>query len=216
MMHARQSTSAFICACGSRQAQAYRPYWRRGRVAEGGGLLNRYRLVKAYRGFESLRLRHRSELGTNRPLSAWKALSTGAGGRRSRRAAQRPANGSDSKHVTSAQCLYGWTRIASWTLRSPMPRCATSADARIRWAGGDSASPSWCTPSRRISSLNLLDLARTPALVEERREGAVEPQDREPALFGIGLNPVAASDTHRLGGTEINRRDTVDCVLSRR
>ena len=31
---------------------------RGGRVAEGGGLLNRYRLVKAYRGFESLRLRH--------------------------------------------------------------------------------------------------------------------------------------------------------------
>jgi hypothetical protein len=28
-------------------------------VAEGGGLLNRYTLVKAYRGFESLRLRHR-------------------------------------------------------------------------------------------------------------------------------------------------------------
>ena len=28
-------------------------------MAEGGGLLNRYRLVKAYRGFESLRLRHR-------------------------------------------------------------------------------------------------------------------------------------------------------------
>ena|SRR6478672_7338266 len=29
-----------------------------GRVAEGGGLLNRYRFVKTYRGFESLRLRH--------------------------------------------------------------------------------------------------------------------------------------------------------------
>jgi hypothetical protein len=28
-----------------------------GRVAEGGGLLNRYRVVKLYRGFESLRLR---------------------------------------------------------------------------------------------------------------------------------------------------------------
>jgi hypothetical protein len=27
-------------------------------VAEGGGLLNRYRVVKPYRGFESLRLRH--------------------------------------------------------------------------------------------------------------------------------------------------------------
>jgi hypothetical protein len=26
-------------------------------VAEGGGLLNRYRVVKPYRGFESLRLR---------------------------------------------------------------------------------------------------------------------------------------------------------------
>src|SRR5579862_5651767 len=32
--------------------------WRRGREAEGGGLLNRYRVVKPYRGFESLRLRH--------------------------------------------------------------------------------------------------------------------------------------------------------------
>ena len=29
-------------------------------MAEGGGLLNRYRLVKAYRGFESLRLRQKS------------------------------------------------------------------------------------------------------------------------------------------------------------
>jgi hypothetical protein len=31
---------------------------RRGRAAEGGGLLNRYRVVKPYRGFESPRLRH--------------------------------------------------------------------------------------------------------------------------------------------------------------
>src|SRR5580693_3760011 len=31
---------------------------RRGREAEGGGLLNRYRVVKLYRGVESLRLRH--------------------------------------------------------------------------------------------------------------------------------------------------------------
>jgi hypothetical protein len=44
-------------ACGSPRCQAYRPYRRRGRVAEGGGLLNRYRVVKPYRGFESLRLR---------------------------------------------------------------------------------------------------------------------------------------------------------------
>src|ERR1700761_5029299 len=31
--------------------------WSCGREAEGGGLLNRYRVVKPYRGFESLRLR---------------------------------------------------------------------------------------------------------------------------------------------------------------
>src|SRR5580704_4392945 len=31
-----------------------------GREAEGGGLLNRYRVVKLYRGFESLRLRQSS------------------------------------------------------------------------------------------------------------------------------------------------------------
>ena len=35
---------------------------RRGREAEGGGLLNRYRVVKPYRGFESLRLRQLSKL----------------------------------------------------------------------------------------------------------------------------------------------------------
>jgi hypothetical protein len=44
-------------ACGSPPRRAYRPYRRCGRVAEGGGLLNRYRVVKPYRGFESLRLR---------------------------------------------------------------------------------------------------------------------------------------------------------------
>jgi hypothetical protein len=44
-------------ACGSPRRRAYRPYRRCGRVAEGGGLLNRYRVVKPYRGFESLRLR---------------------------------------------------------------------------------------------------------------------------------------------------------------
>jgi hypothetical protein len=50
-------------ACGSPPRRAYRPYRRCGRVAEGGGLLNRYRVVKPYRGFESLRLRQ--------PLVAW-------------------------------------------------------------------------------------------------------------------------------------------------
>ena len=44
-------------ACEPRPCRAYRAHRRRGRVAEGGGLLNRYRVVKPYRGFESLRLR---------------------------------------------------------------------------------------------------------------------------------------------------------------
>src|SRR3984957_7456117 len=46
-------------ACGSRLRRAYRPDRSCGRVAEGGGLLNRYRVVKPYRGFESLRLRQK-------------------------------------------------------------------------------------------------------------------------------------------------------------
>src|SRR5947209_8875787 len=49
-------------ACGSPPRRAYPPQWSCGREAEGGGLLNRYRVVKPYRGFESLRLRHLSVL----------------------------------------------------------------------------------------------------------------------------------------------------------
>ena len=44
-------------ACGQPPRRAYPAYRSCGRVAEGGGLLNRYRVVKPYRGFESLRLR---------------------------------------------------------------------------------------------------------------------------------------------------------------
>ena len=54
-----QPESPKSAACGSPPRRAYRPYRRRGRVAEGGGLLNRYRVVKPYRGFESLRLRQK-------------------------------------------------------------------------------------------------------------------------------------------------------------
>jgi hypothetical protein len=55
-------------ACGTPPRRAYRPCWRRGRVAEGGGLLNRYRVVKPYRGFESLRLRQSPILRCDAPL----------------------------------------------------------------------------------------------------------------------------------------------------
>jgi hypothetical protein len=56
---------------------------RRGRVAEGGGLLNRYRVVKPYRGFESLRLRHPPSLKLPRRAFAEAAVAPelrGSGG----------------------------------------------------------------------------------------------------------------------------------------
>lgn len=56
-LNSRKSPCLKSAACGTPPRRAYRPCWRRGRVAEGGGLLNRYRVVKPYRGFESLRLR---------------------------------------------------------------------------------------------------------------------------------------------------------------
>jgi hypothetical protein len=56
-LNSGESGSLKSAACGTPPCRAYRPCWRRGRVAEGGGLLNRYRVVKPYRGFESLRLR---------------------------------------------------------------------------------------------------------------------------------------------------------------
>ena len=51
------ASTGFARSCYCLARRAYPPRRRRGRVAEGGGLLNRYTLVKAYRGFESLRLR---------------------------------------------------------------------------------------------------------------------------------------------------------------
>src|SRR5258706_7028196 len=54
---AYEFSSRESAACGQPPRRAYPPLRSCGRVAEGGGLLNRYRVVKPYRGFESLRLR---------------------------------------------------------------------------------------------------------------------------------------------------------------
>lgn len=48
---------------------------RYGRVAEGGGLLNRYRVVKPYRGFESLCLRHPSASVAGHPSRRRRVIS---------------------------------------------------------------------------------------------------------------------------------------------
>ena len=66
-LHFEESTGPKSAACGSLPRRAYRLDRRCGRVAEGGGLLNRYRVVKPYRGFESLRLRQPRECPTARP-----------------------------------------------------------------------------------------------------------------------------------------------------
>src|SRR6185437_9848727 len=59
---------AQICRLRLAPASGISAIWRRGRVAEGGGLLNRYRVVKPYRGFESLRLRQSPILRCDAPL----------------------------------------------------------------------------------------------------------------------------------------------------
>jgi hypothetical protein len=77
----RAAESLQSAACGSPPRRAYRPYRRRGRVAEGGGLLNRYRVVKLYRGFESLRLRHFPIFKAFRLFPASKTTAVGGSGR---------------------------------------------------------------------------------------------------------------------------------------
>jgi hypothetical protein len=56
----RESTASNLALAARDRVGHIEPSWRCGRVAEGGGLLNRYRVVKPYRGFESLRLRQYS------------------------------------------------------------------------------------------------------------------------------------------------------------
>jgi hypothetical protein len=51
---------------------------------------------------------------------------------------------------------------------------------------------------------HVVDLARSPLLCEERLERSVEAQDRDPALAGQGLDPVAALGSVKLGGLKYN------------
>jgi hypothetical protein len=64
----RESTASNLALAARDRVGHIEPSWRCGRVAEGGGLLNRYRVVKPYRGFESLRLRQYSS--ANIPMNS--------------------------------------------------------------------------------------------------------------------------------------------------
>jgi hypothetical protein len=117
-------------------------------VAEGGGLLNRYRVVKPYRGFESLRLRYSMFSGTSRIFRPEERCRSG----RDRRGLQRfpPAQ-------KSAQCVFGpfwlWPdRRAKNKTSTQKPRGAsrTTSNAPDRQIGG---AGTWAInhPSKSIS-----------------------------------------------------------------
>jgi hypothetical protein len=81
--HARKSNPT-----GRRKDSGFDGTARRcGREAEGGGLLNRYRVVKPYRGFESLRLRQSCEMPMGSRefdrRTAWLVRRGGIAGKRS-------------------------------------------------------------------------------------------------------------------------------------
>ena len=62
-----------------------------------------------------------------------------------------------------------------------------------------------------VPSAHRFDLAQPPLFREERFERAVEAKQREPALAGHGLNPVAPLHSGRLRRTEVDRGGAV-CV----
>ena len=68
----------------------------------------------------------------------------------------------------------------------------------------------------RVGSAHAFDLARAPGLGEEGLQRAVEPQDGEPALLRIGLDPVAAPDALGLFRREPDRGRAVLGGLRRR
>lgn len=67
-----------------------------------------------------------------------------------------------------------------------------------------------------LFSLNQFYLRRPPLLCKEGLQGTVEAQDREPALAGHGLDPVAPLNAFRLLRTEVNRRRAVGVLLGGR
>src|SRR5262249_31792041 len=64
--------------------------------------------------------------------------------------------------------------------------------------------------SGKLALFDGFDLADATALVEVRRQRAVETQDREPALSGHGLDPVAAWNARRLRRPDPDRGAAVD------
>ena len=78
------------------------------------------------------------------------------------------------------------------------PRASASGGASDATTGPPRTESLWQGRPRRTASVDGLDLARPPGLVEERRERAVEAQDHEPALALGRLDPVALGAVRRV------------------
>jgi hypothetical protein len=114
-------------ACGSPPRRAYPPQWSCGREAEGGGLLNRYRVVKPYRGFESLRLRH--PVNSNGPFFYLTAFYPHPYPHRNiERASYRPSRALPGT-VTAVACC---ARLAVFSCRNGRPASNRRASYRAR------------------------------------------------------------------------------------
>ena len=100
--------------------------WRRSRlVAEGGGLLNRYRGLNSYRGFESLLLRHQTRRAGFRAGSFVSSFTADANLHHSQ--------SNDCTHSSAPDCE---------TLLSPEPSCCKSS--RSRSSAGICIPPDQC------------------------------------------------------------------------
>src|SRR6187455_1310388 len=66
---------------------------------------------------------------------------------------------------------------------------------------------------RLPASVHKLDLTRSPRLREERLQWTIQTQQRVPALFRVGLNPVTGLDAVGPGRGEIDGRRTVGIRL---
>lgn len=149
----------------------------------------------------------------------------GVPGRRRHRLGRRAGSGGGRRHQAQPLSHHGGEG------RGVLRRLGSGSRPRLRYEGFDEiafeslddirGNRQGRPPSQVMSSVewsrsrNQFDLARSPALVEEGRERTVEAQEREPALLGVGLDPVAAGDAVGLLGGEPDRRRAVAGRLGR-
>jgi hypothetical protein len=133
---------------------------RRGRVAEGGGLLNRYTLVKAYRGFESLRLRHPA----SRYTGCFSETQSYLRGARDIRITRR--------HPSVALIVCCAVRSGrSHTVMSEEAGCGGREPPR-RGQGDSFSGPLTRLRDRRIRTISLVISMLYPRLLQQAEEGA--------------------------------------------